>query len=66
LPRGINQQPFTSFEYKDIGVNIDITPRTHHDDEISLTLKIAVSNQSGDGVRRLPTFGNRRSRRRFA
>jgi len=56
---GINQQPFTSFEYKDIGVNIDITPRTHHDDEISLTLKIAVSNQSGTGFGGLPTFGNR-------
>ena len=56
---GLNQQPITSFEYKDIGVNIDITPRTHHDDEISLTLKIAVSNQSGVGFGGLPTFGNR-------
>ena len=56
---GINQQPFTSFVYQDIGVNIDITPRTHHDDEISLTLKIAVSNQSGTGFGGLPTFGNR-------
>ncbi len=56
---GINQQPFTSFEYRDIGVNIDITPRTHHDDEITLTLKIAVSNISGEGFGGLPTFGNR-------
>jgi general secretion pathway protein D len=56
---GINQQPFTSFEYRDIGVNIDITPRTHHDDEISLTLKVAVSNISGEGFGGLPTFGNR-------
>jgi general secretion pathway protein D len=56
---GINQQPFTSFEYRDIGVNIDITPRTHHDDEITLALKIAVSNISGEGFGGLPTFGNR-------
>ncbi len=56
---GINQQPFTSFVYQDIGVNIDITPRTHHDDEISLTLKIAVSNQTGVGFGGLPVFGNR-------
>jgi general secretion pathway protein D len=56
---GLNQQPFTSFEYRDIGVNIDITPRTHHDDEISLTLKVAVSNISGEGFGGLPTFGNR-------
>ncbi len=46
--------------YQNIGVNIDITPRTHHDDEISLTLKIAVSNQSrATGFGGLPTFGNR-------
>jgi general secretion pathway protein D len=56
---GINQQPITSFDYKDIGVNIDITPRIHHDDEISLTLKISVSNISGTGFADLPTFGNR-------
>jgi general secretion pathway protein D len=56
---GINQQPFTSFVYQDVGVNIDITPRTHHDDEVSLTLKISVSNQSGTGFGGLPTFGNR-------
>ena len=56
---GINQQPITSFVYQDIGVNIDITPRTHHDDEVSLTLKISVSNQSGTGFGGLPTFGNR-------
>ena len=37
---GVSQQPITSFNYENIGVNIDITPRTHHDDEVSLTLKI--------------------------
>ena len=40
---GTPQQPITAFEYRNIGVNIDITPRTHHDDDVSLTLKIAVS-----------------------
>ena len=39
---GINQQPITSFVYENIGVNIDITPRTHHDDEVSLALKIVA------------------------
>jgi general secretion pathway protein D len=56
---GVNQQPITSFQYEPIGVNIDITPRTHHDDEVSLALKISVSNQSGTGFGGLPTFGNR-------
>ncbi len=56
---GAAQQPITSFNYQNIGVNIDITPRTHHDDDVSLTLKIAVTNISGTGYQGLPTFGNR-------
>ncbi|MGE3843766.1 MAG: secretin N-terminal domain-containing protein, partial [Vicinamibacterales bacterium] len=56
---GVNQQPITSFNYENIGVNIDITPRIHHNDEVSLTLKIEVSNISGEGFGGLPTFGNR-------
>jgi len=56
---GVNQQPITSFNYENIGVNIDITPRTHHDDQVSLALKISVSNISGTGFGNLPTFGNR-------
>ena len=55
---GINQQPITSFVYEPIGVNIDITPRTHHDDEVSLALKVTLSNISGS-LNNLPTFGNR-------
>jgi general secretion pathway protein D len=56
---GVNQQPITSFNYENIGVNIDIIPRTHHDDEVSLALKIEVSSISGAGFGGLPTFGNR-------
>jgi general secretion pathway protein D len=55
---GINQQPITSFVYENIGVNIDITPRTHHNDEVSLALKVTLSNISGS-LNGLPTFGNR-------
>jgi general secretion pathway protein D len=56
---GVAQQPITSFNYENIGVNIDLTPRTHHDDEVSLALKILVSSISGSGFGGLPTFGNR-------
>ena len=52
-------QPITSFNYENIGVNIDITPRTHHDDDVSLALQIEISNISGVGFGNLPTFGNR-------
>jgi general secretion pathway protein D len=56
---GTPQQPITSFNYENIGVNIDITPRTHHDDNVTLTLKIAVQSISGTGFGGLPTFANR-------
>ncbi len=56
---GVQTQPITSFNYENIGVNIDITPRTHHDDEVSLAVKIQVSSISGKGFGDLPTFGNR-------
>jgi general secretion pathway protein D len=56
---GVAQQPVTSFNYENIGVNIDITPRTHHDDDVTLTLKVAVQSISGTGFGGLPTFGNR-------
>ncbi|HZI79312.1 MAG TPA: hypothetical protein VFD69_07350 [Vicinamibacterales bacterium] len=56
---GVAQQPITSFNYENIGVNIDITPRTHHDDQVTLTLKLAITSISGTGFGGLPTFGNR-------
>ena len=56
---GIAQQPITSFEYKNIGVNIDITPRVHHDGDITLLLKLEISNLGAPGYNDLPTFSNR-------
>ena len=56
---GLAQQPITSYAYENIGVNLDITPRLHHDDEVSLALKIEVSAVAGEGFGGLPTFRNR-------
>ena len=56
---GISQQPITSFNYENIGVNIEITPRIHHNDEVSLSLGVEISNISGTGFGDLPQFGNR-------
>ena len=56
---GVAQQPITSFNYENIGVNIDITPQTHHNDDVSLALHVEISNISGTGFGDLPTFGNR-------
>jgi general secretion pathway protein D len=56
---GIAQQPITSFEYKNVGVNIDITPRVHHDGEVTLQLKLDVSSVGPAGFQGLPTFNSR-------
>jgi len=56
---GVQTQPITSFNYEPIGVNIDITPRIHLDDAVSLALKVELSSISGKGFGDLPTFGSR-------
>jgi general secretion pathway protein D len=55
---GVAQQPVTSFEYKNVGVNIDITPRVHQDGEVTLILKLEIS-QVGPLFQNLPTFNSR-------
>ncbi len=56
---GIPQQPITSFEYKNVGVNIDVTPRVHQDGEVTLQLKIDISAVGAPGFQGLPTFNSR-------
>ncbi len=56
---GIAQQPITSFEYKNVGVNIDIKPRVHHDADVTLELKLDISSVGAPGYQNLPTFNTR-------
>ena len=56
---GLQQQPVTSFQYRNVGVNIEITPYIHHEDEVSLELLIEVITVSGVGYNDIPTFGER-------
>jgi general secretion pathway protein D len=56
---GVTSQPFTSFQYKDVGVNIDIKPRVHHDGDITLELELEISALSGTGYQDLPSFSTR-------
>ena len=60
---GANFNPLTSFNYKDVGVNVQVTPRVTFDGDIILDLvvenstlgaPITIANQE------LPTFGSRR------
>ncbi len=56
---GVPQQPVTTFAYENIGVNIIVTPRLHHDNQVSIALEVRLSTISGTGFGGLPKFGNR-------
>lgn len=56
---GLAQQPTTTFEYENVGVSIEVAPRIHHDDSVTLQVKVRLDNVSGAGYSGLPTFGNR-------
>ena len=55
--------PITSFQYQDAGIQIDIEPRVHHNKEVTLKLKIEVSQitgyQDAGGGQRQPIIGTR-------
>ncbi len=36
--------PITSFQYRDVGIQIEVEPRVHHNREITLELKVEISN----------------------
>jgi general secretion pathway protein D len=43
----VNPLVNTQFQYQDVGVNIDVTPRVHPDEDVSLKLDIEVSAVTG-------------------
>lgn len=53
---GVNQQPITSFIYRDVGINIDVTPRVHRNNDITLELIVESSSIAGTGFGALPEF----------
>jgi general secretion pathway protein D len=60
---GSNIVPITSFQYQDVGITIEIEPRVHHNQEITLKLRVEVSNISGfigaAGGQQQPRIGTR-------
>jgi general secretion pathway protein D len=36
--------PITAFQYRDVGIQIEVEPRVHHNREITLELKVEISN----------------------
>jgi general secretion pathway protein D len=47
---GVNPLVNTQFQYLDVGVNIDITPRVHPNHEVSMKVKVEVSSHTGDAT----------------
>jgi len=54
-----NQQVISNVAYKKVGVNIDITPRVHANNDVTLAVKVELSSVSGTGFRGYPSFGSR-------
>jgi general secretion pathway protein D len=48
-----------AFEYENVGIKFDITPRVHHNQEISLELDIDISAISAGATSTNPTFTTR-------
>lgn len=56
---GIAQQPVTSFEYMDVGIDVKITPKIHFEKEITLELEIKLKSLGGVGFAGLPIITTR-------
>lgn len=56
---GVAQQPVTSFDYEDVGIDIKITPRIHYEGEITLEMEVNVKSVGGTGVADIPIISTR-------
>jgi general secretion pathway protein D len=57
---GGNIVPLTSYQYQDVGITIEIEPRVHHNNEISLVVMVEVSNIAGTVEGGQPIIGTRK------
>ncbi len=60
---GLITAPITSFQYQDVGIKLDIEPRVHHNREVTLKVKVEVSDISREiqaaGGQTQPVIGTR-------
>ncbi len=57
---GVSSQPITSFEYKNVGINIKVTPHVHPDGEVTLEMDLEITSLGGTGFGDLPIITNRK------
>jgi len=55
--------PVTSFQYQEVGIKIEIEPRVHHNEEVTLEVNVEVSSiadfVTGSGGQQQPVIGTR-------
>ncbi len=57
---GLTEQAVTSFTYKNVGVSLTMTPRTHPNDDVTLVLDVVLNDLlATTGFQGLPQFTNR-------
>ena len=56
---GFAQQPLTSFEYQDVGIDVKITPTIHFEKEITLEIEIKIKSLGGIGYADIPIIATR-------
>ena len=53
------QAPFPSFTFEDLGLTLKATPQIHGDEEVTLTIDLAIKNLSSTAFNGVPVIGNR-------
>lgn len=56
---GINSSPVTTYRYRNVGVEIKITPFIHQNNEVTLKTKLTINFISSVAASSFPTFGKR-------
>jgi general secretion pathway protein D len=56
---GINTSPVTTYRYRNVGVEIKITPFIHQNNEVTLKTKLTINFISSGASSSFPTFGKR-------
>jgi general secretion pathway protein D len=56
---GINSSPVTTYRYRNVGVEIKITPFVHQNNEVTLKTKLTINFISSGATSSFPTFGKR-------
>lgn len=60
---GVSSNPLTSFSYRPVGVNVEMTPRVSYEGDILMDVQIESSTLGGNidvAGQSLPTFGSRK------